>query len=157
MHWSWDLHLNKLLSKQSRHQWFETSLHSLWQHCNELPKFTAKYISSMYIIMVSHPQQWLLGDLSHWKAYSLLNVVVFYHLQRHLFSSNRKKICHNEHDGISNHRRLDCLLNCLFRLRSGSENIKARRHWPLWGEFTGHQWIPLPVMWKNFHLVTSSW
>ena len=22
------------------------------------------------------------------------------------------------------------------------ENIKAARHWPLWGEFTGHRWIP---------------
>ena len=22
------------------------------------------------------------------------------------------------------------------------ENIKAPRHWPLWGEFTGHRWIP---------------
>ena len=25
---------------------------------------------------------------------------------------------HNERDGVSNHRRLDCLLNCLFRCRS---------------------------------------
>ena len=23
------------------------------------------------------------------------------------------------------------------------ENIKAPRYWPLWGEFTGDQWIPL--------------
>ena len=22
------------------------------------------------------------------------------------------------------------------------ENIKASRHWPLWGEFTGDRWIP---------------
>ena len=22
------------------------------------------------------------------------------------------------------------------------ENIKAPRHWPLWGEFTGYRWIP---------------
>ena len=22
------------------------------------------------------------------------------------------------------------------------ENIKAPRHWPLWGEFTSDQWIP---------------
>ena len=22
------------------------------------------------------------------------------------------------------------------------ENIKAPRHWPLWGEFAGDQWIP---------------
>ena len=23
------------------------------------------------------------------------------------------------------------------------ENIKAPRHWPLWGEFTGDRWTPL--------------
>ena len=22
------------------------------------------------------------------------------------------------------------------------DNIKAPRHWPLWGEFTGDRWIP---------------
>ena len=30
-----DLHLNKRLSKQLRRRWFETSLRSLWRHCNE--------------------------------------------------------------------------------------------------------------------------
>ena len=29
-----DLHLNKRLSKQSKHRWFETPSHSLWRHCN---------------------------------------------------------------------------------------------------------------------------
>ena len=29
-----DLRLNKRLSKQSRHRWFETPLRSLWRHCN---------------------------------------------------------------------------------------------------------------------------
>ena len=47
---------------------------------------------------------------------------------------------HNECDDISNHRRLDCLLNRLFRRRS-KKTLKTR-HWPLWGEFTGDQWIP---------------
>ena len=32
---------------------------------------------------------------------------------------------HNEHDGVSNNRRLDCLLNCLFRRRS-KETSKLR-------------------------------
>ena len=32
------------------------------------------------------------------------------------------------------------------------ENIKAPRHWPLCGEFTGDRWIPG----KCFHLMTSS-
>ena len=42
---------------------------------------------------------------------------------------------HNDHDGISNHQPHGCLLN---RLQTQiNENIKAPRHWPLCGEFTG--------------------
>ena len=39
------------------------------------------------------------------------------------------------------------------------ENIKAPRHWPLWGEFTGHRWIPRTkdqYRGKCPHLMTSS-
>ena len=32
-----DLRLNKRLSKQSRHRWFETPSRSLWRHCNVVP------------------------------------------------------------------------------------------------------------------------
>ena len=45
---------------------------------------------------------------------------------------------HNGRDRVSNHHPHDCLLNRLFR----RENIKAPRHWPLCGEFTGDRWIP---------------
>ena len=48
---------------------------------------------------------------------------------------------HNGHDGVSNHQPHGCLLNRLFGRRS-KENIKAPRHWPLCGEFTGDRWIP---------------
>ena len=40
------------------------------------------------------------------------------------------------------------------------ENIKASRHWPLCGEFTGDRWIPRTNgQWRGkcFHLMTSSW
>ena len=40
------------------------------------------------------------------------------------------------------------------------ENIKAPRHWPLWGEFTGDRWFPRTKgqqSGKWFHLMTSSW
>ena len=43
---------------------------------------------------------------------------------------------HNDCYGISNHQPHGCLLNRLFRRRS-KEKIKAPRHWPLCGEFTG--------------------
>ena len=39
------------------------------------------------------------------------------------------------------------------------ENIKAPRHWPLCGEFTGDRWIPrtnVQYRGKCFHLITSS-
>ena len=62
----------------------------------------------------------------------------------------------NEHDGVSNHRRLDCLLSCLF----GRRSMKAfPRHWSLCREFTGDRWIPRTkgqLRGKCFHLMTSS-
>ena len=46
--------------------------------------------------------------------------------------------CHNEHDGVSNHWRLDCLLNCLFRHRS-----KKTSNLHITGFVRGiHWWIP---------------
>ena len=42
---------------------------------------------------------------------------------------------HNQCDVVSNHRRLDCLLNRFFRRRS-KKNIKVPRHWSLRGEST---------------------
>ena len=37
---------------------------------------------------------------------------------------------HNERDGVS------------FVQAQIKENMKAPRHWPLWGEFIGSRWIP---------------
>ena len=48
---------------------------------------------------------------------------------------------HNGHDSVSNHQRHDCLLNRLFKAQI-KETIKASRHWPLCGEFTGGRLIP---------------
>ena len=48
---------------------------------------------------------------------------------------------HNERDGVSNRQSHDCFLNRLFKAQI-KENIKAPRHKPLWGEFTGDRWIP---------------
>ena len=59
---------------------------------------------------------------------------------------------HNEHNGISNLQPHDCLLNRFVQAQI-KENIKALRHWPLWGEFTGDRWIPRkkgPVTQKIF-------
>ena len=50
---------------------------------------------------------------------------------------------HNKRDGVSNHRRLDGLLDRLFTKAQIKGNIKPPRHWLLWGESTGDRWIPL--------------
>ena len=47
---------------------------------------------------------------------------------------------HNECKGISNHQRLDCLLNSLFRCRSKKHQSSAS--FAFMGEFTGDHWIP---------------
>ena len=57
------------------------------------------------------------------------------------------------------HRRLNCLLNRFFRRRS-KKTSKLHITGFLWGESTGHRWIPLrkcQLRGKCFHLMTSSW
>ena len=49
---------------------------------------------------------------------------------------------HNERVGVSNHQCLESLRNRLFRGRL--KKIIAPRHWPLWGESTGHGHMDSP-------------
>ena len=43
---------------------------------------------------------------------------------------------HNDHGGVSNHQPRGCLTQSFIQTQM-KENIKAPRHWPLCGEFTG--------------------
>ena len=64
---------------------------------------------------------------------------------------------HNEHDGVTN--LAPRLFTEPFVQVQIKENIKAPRHWRLWGEFTGDRWIPRTNgLWygKFFHVMTSS-
>ena len=47
---------------------------------------------------------------------------------------------HNARDDVWNHRRFDCYSTVCSE--ADQRNIKAPRQCPLWGEFTGHRWIP---------------
>ena len=72
---------------------------------------------------------------------------------------NTLQWCHNECDSVSNHQRLDCLLNRSLRRRS-KKLIKAPSHWPLRGESTGDRRIALTkgqYSPKWFHLMSLSW
>ena len=66
---------------------------------------------------------------------------------------------HNERDGVSNHQSHGCLLNRLFKSPI-KENIKAPRHWPLCGEFTGHAQRASNVenvsIWWRHHVKTDN-
>ena len=64
-------------------------------------------------------------------------------LDSHAGASVTSQKRNNEHDGVSNDQRHDCLLNPLFKAQL-LENIKAPRHWPLWGKFIGDRWPPPP-------------
>ena len=52
---------NKRLSKRSGHRWFETPSRSLWRHCNEYQRISAKYEwlhcigAGEYIFILIHP------------------------------------------------------------------------------------------------------
>ena len=48
-----DLHLNKMLSKQLRGWWFETSSHPLWRPCNELT-VCSHYSTSFLFTVTNH-------------------------------------------------------------------------------------------------------
>ena len=61
---------------------------------------------------------------------------------------------HNGRDGVSNHQPHYCLPSLLFKAQI-KENIKAPRHWLLWGEFTGHR-TKGQKRGKGFHFMTSS-
>ena len=53
---------------------------------------------------------------------------------------------------------LTIVYSSVFRAQT-KENIKAPRHWPLCGEFTGDRWIPrtkVQERGKGFHLMVSS-
>ena len=77
------------------------------------------------------------------------------HKTKHRTSPPSLQWRHNGRDGVSNHRCFDCLPKAQIK-----ENIKAPRHWPLLGEYTGDQWIPRTKCQYHgncFHLMTSSW
>ena len=66
------------------------------------------------------------------------------------------KLRHNERHGVSNHRRLHCLLNCCFRRRS-KKTSKLR--------VTGYRWIPaqkasnaenVSIWWRHHDFMQST-
>ena len=105
--------------------------------------------------------------LNQWWPSSLPHICI-----HHQYTTKSIHWRHNEHNGVSNHRRLDCFLNQPFVQVQIKENIKAPRHWPLWEEFGGDRWpvnsphkgpvthkmFPFDdvIMWWLFHVYANS-
>ena len=125
--------LNKPLSKQSRGWWFETTLRSLWRHCNvieigEIQEMQRSLhhlkgqLTELYEAYVS-----LDSMLSNhfWNSFRLPFISLNDSLKSSKCSGNGSspqlsitlQSRHNERDGVSNHQRLDCLLDHFFRCR----------------------------------------
>ena len=80
-------------------------------------------------------RKWMYSEVS-WEHNKMFLMFMVHFVWSHFALQWR----HNERDGVSNHKPHDCLLNRLFKVQIKA-NIKAPRHWPLWGEFTGDRWI----------------
>ena len=88
-----------------------------------------KYISPYDILQFAHPELAWMNPASPFG----LNTSIHLWLRACITLQWR----HKERDGVSNHQPHDCFFKVQIK-----ENIKAPRHWPMWGEFTGDQWIP---------------
>ena len=119
LHWKWDNHT--IVPVHVKHPW------NICYSINTTKQRTTK-------LSTTKPRACLLRN-------TVLPIHVAYYI-RHINTQVPLEWRHNEHDGVSDHLPHDCLLNRLFRRRSNEKNIKAPRHWPLCGEFTGDRWIP---------------
>ena len=126
-----DLLLNKRLSKQPWGWWFETLYWSLWRHCNA--KCTL-VISGQF------------SANNSWKTFLNLPMrATFLGVFVSAIYDHEFKIWHYSEVIIS---------TMAYQITGTSmfaqpyvetkikENIKASRHWPLWGEFIGYRWNP---------------
>ena len=80
------------------------------------------------------------SQINRWLSIQYFHPILLSFWMKHYSDVIMRQWRHNEGDGVSNHRRLDCLLNRLFG--QIKENTKAPRHWPLWGESTGDHRFP---------------
>ena len=104
-------------------------------HSSPLVSFYKGTAREVFVIglnkMLNIAPRFVLGQWIQWRPGSGPDIYGTDPLQR----------CHNECDGFSNHQPHYCLLNRLCKAQI-KENIKAPRHWPWCGEFTGNRWIP---------------
>ena len=152
------LRLNKRLSKHSWGWWFETHLRSLWRHSS------VYWISYNYMIDCNIEYQLTKDCWCKPCYYKYINMEIKpISLKSNNHTINLVKYVslqwrHNGRDGVSNIP-VSLWFTQPFIGEQIKENIKAPRHLPLCGEFTGDRWIPRTKgQWRGkwFYLMTSS-
>ena len=107
-------------------RWFETPSCSLWRHCNELQAHKDTIIKGIFDISLS-PEELtrnitqLAREGEVWGVFHYGDVIM---------------------GAIASQITSLRLFTQPFIQTQIKENIKAPRHWPLCGEFTGDRWIP---------------
>ena len=91
-------------------------LYLYWKSANKGTLYLNRcYSLSIYDILFI-TKHWLHATLDlRFVCYSYRNTATF---SRNMMFTQQLQWCYTEHDGISNHWHLDCLLNCLFNHRS---------------------------------------
>ena len=176
---SFDVSLNiKRLNKQSSCRWFETPGCSFSRHCNEthsfiifrddimtwkLFRFTSLVwgaVMRSFNVFCSVRLNKLLNKHSSFRWCETpwcsceVTVTIATLVSRTFARVFPLPWRHNDHDSVSNHQPHDCFYNRLFRQIKG--NIKAPRHWPLCGEFTGTGEFPAQRA-SNAEIVSIWW
>ena len=78
-----------------------------------------------------------------WRPFCLgLNVLIRDYVNNPVIQCTALQWRRNERDGVWNHQPRARLFTQPSIRAQIKENIKAPRHWPLCGEFTGDRWIP---------------
>ena len=106
-----------------------------WYQMHEINKWWGIHENQFWCIGRSHLHIWsyeihvntLRSELNGWPViFNCLSLPWWCHSKWPVGSRETLQWCHHGHDGVSNNRHLNCLIK---------ENIKAPRHWHLWGEF----------------------
>ena len=96
---------------------------------------------------------WEMSPIWFWKSTKISQLVVFYHQMQQYKNQHNSGIKMSMMGSQITSISIVCQPFVRVHIK---ENIKALRHWLLWGNSTGDQWIPC-TKGKCFHLMTSSW
>ena len=162
------LRLNKRLSKQSWGWWFETLSRPLWSHCNASPTFELfSQRQVVHLLYISEAAEMVncrvVREIEIFPTPTNTVMILIYHVNSGMqwhWTFDRRLVFSSYFHAHTTHRHLPSRITMTsswasWRVKSPAsrlfilqliqaqikENVKASRHWPLWGELTSDRWI----------------